>query len=191
MRKLVAQSIRSTVDHLMLGLAHVQHALAVKTTTLTTQSGGGPDEALQSRRAPTRAYSRCPSRQNDKGFSHRCFVALIAWIWARGGPSSPSNFKLRQYRLLSRRTRPFRSHARGIDRRLLAGTSSRTARARIGVLLRPSRLRLRRPLAKAINDKLWNDEAEAHRHNDSTGGQAVGDGRAQEFEGRLRAVGKL
>jgi hypothetical protein len=95
MRKLVAQSIRSTVDHLMLGLAHVQHALAVKTTTLTTQSGGGPDEALQSRRAPTRAYSRCPSRQNDKGFSHRCFVALIAWIWARGGPSSPSNFKLR------------------------------------------------------------------------------------------------
>src|ERR1700733_7830846 len=56
---------------------------------------------------------------------------------------------------------------------------------------RPSRLPLRRPLAKAIDDKLWNDEAEAHRYNDSTRGQAVGDCRAQEFECRMRAVGKL
>jgi hypothetical protein len=40
------------------------------------------------------------------------------------------------------------------------------------------RVRLRRPLAKAINDKLWNDEAEAHRYDDRTGGQTVGDSRA-------------
>jgi hypothetical protein len=62
---------------------------------------------------------------------------------------------------------------------------------RIGQVLRPSRLPLRRHLAKAIDDKLWNDEAEAHHYDDRTSGQTVRDCRAQEFECRMRAVGKL
>ena len=55
----------------------------------------------------------------------------------------------------------------------------------------PSGLRLRRPLAKAIDGKLRNDKAEAHRYNDSAGGQAVGDCRAQKLQRRMRVVGKL
>src|SRR5256712_2313301 len=61
----------------------------------------------------------------------------------------------------------------------------------IDIFLRLSRLRLRRSLAKAIDGRLRNDEAEAHRQNNRDGGHAVGDCCAHELQRRMRAVGKL
>ena len=96
-------------------------------------------------------------------------------------------------------SRHFRSNCNDLDafrpRSALPDPGLRSAvqaLARIGhSSFHPSRLRLRRPLTNAIDGKLRNDEAEAHRHNDSTGRQAVGDCRAEEFQRRMRAVGKL
>src|SRR5277367_4234486 len=56
---------------------------------------------------------------------------------------------------------------------------------------RRSGIRLHRSVAKAINDHLRKDETKAHRQNDSDGGEAVGDCRAEELQGRMRAASKL
>ena len=65
--------------------------------------------------------------------------------------------------------------------------------ARIGIhrSFHLSGLRLRRPLTNAIDDKLRSDKAKTHRYNDRASGQAVGDCRAQKFQCRMWAIGKL